>query len=343
MTPQTDYEEDISAAHDQVLNDAIAWHKLYKDAQPEEKAACIEQWGLALSRHFGLEKDSSAYASNATSEPSAKQIGESVIAFFDAAHDMLLTFPWRHDPQGNSNNPALIGMAAITDAFAADGKHSKFASPTMAYVLDTLNWNPDGLWLALASTQEDTRRQLALDDKDWRVQPFWRWTAQLGVQACGTDWKPNNNTLSEKMWYVTPFRALYAPDSAVSAMATKVPWSFGAALEFYQDEDEEHVTPSMVQSIFTMDYAQANARLSTELLLHLMFNHARHQSYESGMALVQERHPDLYAAFQLQVSLHDDVYDAEKYAPACLDSWNHAIHGKALDSVPLPDLGFEGP
>ena len=126
-------------------------------------------------------------------------------------------------------------------------------------------------------------------------------------------------------------------------MATKAPWSFGAALEFYQDEDEEHVTPSMVKSIFTMDYAQANPGLSTNLLLSLMFGHAKHQAYAAGMALVQEQHPDLYAAFQLQVSLHDDVYDAEKYAPACIESWNHAIHGKAVDSVPLPDLGFESP
>lgn len=343
MTPQTNYEEAISVAHVHVLADVILWQQLYKDAPPDEKASYIEQWGLALARHFGLEKESSVYARKAMSEPSAKQVGESVIAYFQAAQDMLLAFPWKHDPQGNSNNPALIGMEAITDVFAADGQHSKFASPTMAYLLNTMNWNPDGLWFALASTQEDTRRQLALDNKDWRVQPFWRWTAQLGVQACVTDWKPNNNKLSDKMWYVTPFRALYAPDAAVAAMATKVPWSFGAALEFYQDEDEEHMTPSMVRSIFTMDYAQANAVLSTQLLLHLMFNHARYQDYKAGMALVQEKHPDLYAAFQLQVSLHDDVYDAEKYAPACIESWNQAIHGKPLDSTPLPELGFESP
>ena len=142
---------------------------------------------------------------------------------------------------------------------------------------------------------------------------------------------------------VPPFSSVSDPDAAVASLAAKTPWSFGSALEYYQNEDEENVSANMVRTIFAMDLKKANALLSIRMLLELLFNNTRCQAYSSGMEQFQIRHPDLFAAFQLQVSLHENVFDAEKYAPACIDSWNHAIHGKAVDSVPLPDLGFEGP
>lgn len=342
MNPQIDNGNFTARAYANVLEDAIVLEDRYANASAENQAALIEQWGLSLARHLELEKESQAYAHNASLAPVAGYIGHSLIAFFEAAQKMLLVLPWKHT-RANPSNPALTGLVAIIDAVCKDDNHLKRGSPTVAYALNTMRWNPDALWLALNSTQELAQSQLAFDNKDWRIQPFWRWTAHLGVQASLTDWIPNDNHLSDKMWYVTPFVRLPNPNAAVAAMAEKLPWSFGAALEFYQDEPEEDVSQNMIESIFTMDLAKANARLSTELLLNLMYGHAQYQAYGAGLDMLQQRHPDLYAAFQLQVSLHDDIYDAEKYAPICVEFWNYAIYGKTMDSVALPDLGFEGP
>ena len=342
MAAKTDNEHSLPTAHRLGLEEIVWAAEKYRQAPDVEKAHMLEKWGSHIAFNLKVENTVTEFSLHASSRVTAEQIGSAIAAFFEAAQTCLLELPWPHTPQGKPDNPALTALVSIIDAWEASAMAAKGAG-TMDYVFNTLKWNPDGLWVALFATQEMVKRQLELEDKSWQVQPFWRWTAQLGVQACLTEWQPNNNSLSDKMWYVTPFHEMDNADVAVQQMATKAPWSFGAALEYYQDEPEEHVSTDMAQTIFQMDYAQANIALSTQLLLSLMFEYSRYHAYSAGLQILQDKHPDLFAAFKLQVSLHDGPQDAEKYASACESAWMHAVHGKPVDCMALPDLGLESP
>ena len=331
-----------TTSHRHGLEDIVWTKEKYDRAPTEQKSLLLKEWGEKIAFHLVCEKQSPNYSLHASSCLSAEQIGDAIITFFEAARVALVARPWPHTPEGKPNNAALAGIVSILDAISPN-KNIGSVSPTMDYILNARAWNPDGLWFALDSTQNLAKDQLALTDKSWQAQPFWRWTAQLGIQACITDWTPNKNFQGDKMWYVTPFQQLPDPDAAVRTLAAKVPGSFGAALEYYQDEPEEHVSADMAKTIFQMDYAQANAGLSTKLLLSLMFDYSRYHAYGAGMQIFQDKHPDLFAVFELQVSMHDSSDDAEKYASSCETAWMQAVHGKPIDCIPLPDLGLERP
>ena len=340
MTTQTNNTNARTAVHNRMLRYIVEDADKYKNAESAAKMDILSNWSDHIVSHLRIENNAIANPVVESSYPPDETVGRAIIEFFEATTDILMAATSLLVQPRDLKVTALLGIVPVINVLASPLDN---ALRTMSYLLNDLNWNPDRLWSALAFTQDFAKSQLALKDKSWQVQPFWLWTKQLGVQACLTNWKPNNNTLSDKMWYVTPFRHLPNPDATVAAMATKVPWSFGAALEFYQDEPEEDVSADMAKTIFQMDYAQANATLSTQLLLSLMFNYSRYQSYSEGMQIFQNKHPDLFAAFELQVSLYDSQKDADHYASECETAWMHSIQEHPIDCMALPDLGLECP
>ena len=322
------------ASHLRVLKDILSDGNNYHRASPTDRGTALIAWASSIATHFRMEQRSPGCHIQGPAVPE-QQIGSSIADFLDIVNDRL-----RETSKSDFVNPALLALVSVLDALTPSG--TMVFSPTLDHVVNTRKWSPDALWLTLASTQELVEKQLFLPNKDWRIQPFWRFTAVLGIQACLTNWTPQHGTVADSMWYVTPFHALSDPDAAIATMATKLPKSFSAALEFYQNENEENMTPNMVASIFGMDYAQANAPNAVRTLLDIMTDHVLYQSYNAGMQLFQARYPDLYTMFQLQVSLQHHN-DSDWGTAGCVDGWNRILHGQTPASTPLPYLGFESP
>ena len=322
------------ASHLRVLKDILSDGNNYHRASPTDRGTALIAWASSIATHFRMEQRSPGCHIQGPAVPE-QQIGSSIADFLDIVNDRL-----RETSKSDFVNPALLALVSVLDALTPSG--TMVFSPTLDHVVNTRKWSPDALWLTLASTQELVEKQLFLPNKDWRIQPFWRFTALLGVQSCLTNWTPPYGLVANSMWYVTPFHTLPNPDAAIATMAAKLPGSFSAALEFYRDEDEEIMTPSMVASIFGMDYAQANAPNAVRTLLDIMTDHVLYQSYNAGMQLFQARYPDLYTMFQLQVSLQQHN-DSDWGIAGCVDGWNRIIHRQTPASTTLPYLGFESP
>lgn len=327
--------------HRRALNDIVRLAGQYRMAPDKEKCSLLKEWGACIAYHLETELrgPSTLYAlDHVEPEKLSKDVLNSIGCFFDAVQAQLMVLPWPYTPQGVPRHPGLLGLIAVLDV--ADKNIA--GSPTLNKVLTDGMWNPERLLDVLQSTQQLQRESDPESANKWENLPFWRCTQMLAIATLTSEWVPPPN-YGPKMWYVPLFHKFPDPDKALATLIAKVPHSLSAALEFYQSEPPEHLTPGMIERIFAMDFAKTNSTMAVQLLLELVYDHYLDDGYNEGMLFFQREHPDLFAAFQLQTSLFDSAKDAEEHTPACLPAWNHAIHGTAIEALPLPELGFESP
>lgn len=317
------------------LNDILREARMYSErALPD----LLERWGESVANHFILENISPPHNSkNALSEATSLQIEQSIVSFFEAVTAQLNKVPWSIADNGKFYNAGLNALLKVTNALSTRSTKSN----TMERVLTA--WAPDAMWHSLKITQD--KQHSAQEDvvNRWEDLLFWRWTKVLGLQTVVSDWGPAKNSCSDGLWYVTPFCSLPNPDAAVASMAAKMPWSFGAAMDFYRSEDESNITPSMIETIFAMDLSKADAALSTRILLELIFDYTRYGNHMPAMEYFREKNSTLFSSLQLHTVLCKDIMDLDNHISASVDTWTKVVNNIAIEQIPLPDLGFECP
>lgn len=341
MLNETSDENTTFIEHRRALNEIVRLATEYEMVPDKEKCALLQEWGARIAYHLETELrgPSTLYAlDHVEPEELAKDVLSSIAHFFDAIQTQLMVMPWPYTPQGVPSHPGLRGLTAILDA--ADKNIA--GSPTLNCVLASGAWNPERLLGVLLSTQQLQRQADPERTNTWENLPFWRCIQMLSIAALTSQWVPPPSH-GPKMWYTPIFHKFPDPDKAMATLIEKVPHSLSAALEFYQSEPPEHLTPGMIERIFAMDFAKTNSTMAVQMLLELTYDHQLDNAYSEGMRCFQQMHPDLFTAFQLQASLFSAAADAQDYTQACLPAWNQAIHGMAIDALPLPELGFESP
>lgn len=298
----------------------------------------LERWGDCVANHFILEHMTlECHSNDALPVALSSRIEKNIVTFFDAVTSQLNQVPWFTAANGRMYNAGVNALLKVTDALS----NSSTQSITMDNVLTV--WSPEALWHALKVTQDDQYRVQQDTGSQWAGLLFWRWTKVLGLQAVVSNWQPKQNSFSDGLWYVTPFCTAPDPDAAVATMVEKMPWSFGAAMEFYRHEDDNNITENMIESIFSMDLSKADTVLSARVLLELVFDYTRYGHYTPAMEYFQKKHSTMFLAFQLHAVLCGDILNLEQHVSTCIDTWRKVVDEKAIEQIPLPDLGFERP
>lgn len=299
----------------------------------------VEQLGNRIASHLIMEPHGEAFSiRNALPTIKPEQVETAILTFLEEAPKALLGTPWTTTYAGPLEHPAMTGIVAFIGAISKD----PVASPTVHALLTSGRWNPDPLWFALAETLTQQAEMFGASTR-WELYPFWRFTAMMGQYAIGTSWTPNKNGVSDNMWHVTPFHK-HDHVATLETMATKMPWSAGPALQYYQltELKEEAVVP-VVSAILGMNFAESEAKFCLEMLLEMTYDHGIDQSYDVLLKCFQEKYPGLATAVSFQASLLSEVSEAAAAVPALFSSWEHEIHGKAIDQMALPELSFERP
>lgn len=341
MFNETNDDNTTFIEHRRALNDIVRSAAQYQAAPHEEKCSLLEEWGTCVAQHLEIELlgPSTLYALEYIEPPElVNDVLRSIGHFFEALQTQLMVMPWPHTPQGVPQHPGLRGLIAILDV--ADKNIA--GSPTLNRVLTSGIWNPERLLDVLQSTQQLQRSSDPESAKKWENLPFWRCIQMLAIATLTSQWTPPAG-YGPKMWYMPLFHKFPNPEEAFSTLVDKVPHGFSAALEYYQSEPPENITAAMIERMFAMDWSKTNATIAVQMLLELVYDHNLDNAYPEGMRWFQHHRPDLFAAFQLQASLFDSSKDAEEHTQACLPGWNQAIHGVAIEAIPLPELGLESP
>lgn len=228
------------------------------------------------------------------------------------------------------------------------------ASPTYSYLLHHLQWDPSELLNVLHATKEQQLTEyLSVNSTNnikfvaplgWKTETYWLLQKEFCMQTLDTSWVPPHNGHSDGMWYTDPMDN----DSGdtlrrATILAKKMPWSFGAALEYYRDAQRFEPTERL---IFDMDWSIADPSVSTYTMLELIDKTSWHEHQLFAIDCIKRRSPELLNAFNANLEVLQkcpDLFTKDSVYQSCKEAWKHIVQKESTVSMTVPDSVFECP